>query len=322
MSGSPLLPRDPRTGQGIDVLGIGQGSLDQVARLPAFPAFAGKAAMRSWHEHPGGQIATAVLACARLGLRTAFVGSVGEDDAGRRTLAPLRAAGVDVSGVVVRAGVRSQGAMILVDETSGERTVLWYRAPELTLRPADLAESALEGAGVVLLDAGDPELAIWVAERARVHRRPVVLDADTPSPEATALLGRVDFPIVPEAFACATHGTTDPAEALRAMAKGGASFPVITRGVQGALAWHEGRMLEAPAFAVPVRDTTGAGDVFHGAFAWGLLRGLDGETLLRVANAAAGMNCRVAGAQGGLPTLPELRDFLSGHGWPMEGLRR
>lgn len=322
MSDAPLLPHSARSGRELDVLGIGQGSLDQVARLAAFPAFGRKAAMRSWHEHPGGQIATAVLTCARLGLRTAFAGSVGDDEAGRAILAPLRAEGVDVSAVVVREGVRSQGAMILVDETSGERTVLWHRARELALRPSDLDEATLAGAGVVLLDAGDPQLATWVADRARVHGRPVVLDADTPSPEATALLGRVAFPIVPESFACATHGTADPEEALRAMAKAGAHFPVVTRGVQGALAWHEGRVLEVPAFAVPVRDTTGAGDVFHGAFAWGLLRGLGGEALLRVANAAASMNCRSPGAQGGLPTLSELTGFLASHGSPIEGSRR
>jgi len=122
-----------------DVLGIGQVSLDQVARLPHFPPFAGKVAMRSWSEHPGGQIATAVLTCARLGLRTAFVTSVGDDAAGQACLAPLAEAGVDVSGACVRPGVRSQGAMILVDERSGERTVLWHRERALQLTTAEVS---------------------------------------------------------------------------------------------------------------------------------------------------------------------------------------
>ena len=287
----------------LDVIGLGQSSLDQVARIPKFPPYSGKLAMRTWSEHPGGQIATAVLCCACLDLRTGFIGSVGDDDAGKRSLEPLRKSGVDLSGVVVRPGAPSQRAMILVDESSGERTVLWHRAPELTLVPGDLPEALLDQARLLILDAGDADAALWAAERMRAAGGIVVLDADTPHPGVEPLLAAADYPIVPESFARAYFATPDLHAALRGLASGGARMPVITRGALGACALYEGRVLEAPAFDVPVADTTGAGDVFHGAFAWGLLQGLKPEELLRTANAAAGMSCRFEGAQGGLPSL-------------------
>ncbi len=306
----------------LDVVGLGQCSLDQVARLPHVPPFAGKVEMLSWSEHAGGQIATAVLTCARLGLRTSFVTSVGDDRAGEACLAPLAREGVAIDGIKICPGVRSQGAMILVDEGSGERTVLWHREPGLRMVPGDVPTEVLDRARLLLLDAGDPELAAWAAGRMRAAGRPTVLDADTPGPAVRRLLGEVDHPIVPEAFARETFGTDRLDEALAAMVKAGARGPVITRGPAGAVALLDGERIEAPAFAVPVVDTTGAGDVFHGAFAWGLLQGFPPQGLLRLANAAAGMSCGARGAQGGLPTESALKDFLQASGLPMEGLRR
>jgi len=303
----------------LDVLGIGESSLDQVAWLPHFPRFGEKLAMTDWTEHAGGQIATAVLACARLGLRTGFVGAIGDDVAGTRILAPLVEAGVELSGVRTRAGVRSRGAMILVDRASGERTVLWHRPAALALTPGDLEPHTVERARVLLLDASDPELAQWVAVEARRAGRPVVLDADTLQPGLRKLLGAVDHPIVPERLAQALFGTEELREALSGMARDGARLPVVTRGAAGAVAMVDGRLVQSPAFDVRVLDTTGAGDVFHGAFAFGRVRGLDPEDLLRLANAAAGMSCRFPGAQGGLPTRGELMDFLASRGRPIEG---
>lgn len=306
----------------LDVVGLGQCSLDQVARLPHVPPFAGKVEMLSWSEHPGGQIATAVLTCARLGLRASFLTSVGDDRAGEACLAPLAREGVAIDGIKICPGVRSQGAMILVDEDSGERTVLWHREPGLRMAPDDVPVAILDRARLLLLDAGDPDLARWAARRMRAAGRPTVLDADTPGPQVRALLGEVDHPIVPEAFARETFGTDRLEESLEAMRAAGARGPVITRGPAGAVGLFEGGPIEAPAFAVPVVDTTGAGDVFHGAFAWGLLQQLPPEGLLRLANAAAGMSCGAAGAQGGLPTEQALKDFLRASGLPMDALRR
>ncbi|MCP5058239.1 MAG: hypothetical protein GY937_16160 [bacterium] len=298
----------------LDVLGLGEISLDQVARLPRFPGWASKMAMSSWEEHPGGQMATALLTCARLGLRTRLLGSVGEDDAGRRALEPLRKAGVALDGVRVRPGVRSRGAMILVDETSGERTVLWHRVAELAVSADEVVPEEIQATRLLMVDASDLERSVWAACQARSSGLPVVVDVDSMDPDPSALLGVAAFPIVPESFANALGGVD---AALADLTRRGALLPVVTRGERGAVGLWKGQRLEAPARAVQVIDTTGAGDVFHGAFAWGLLAGHGPDRLLQVANAAAGMSCRANGAQGGIPSLSALEGFLEAADLPI-----
>jgi sugar/nucleoside kinase (ribokinase family) len=290
---------------------VGQSSIDHVGLVDGIPAFAGKEPLLAYERHPGGQIATAVLAATRLGLRTAFLGTVGDDEASLAVLAPLRAAGVDVEGVRVRAGTPTQLALILVDRETGERTVVWYRDPRLRLKPEDLRRESIERGRALLIDAGDPEAATWAAKIAREAGIAVVLDADTSQPGIDALLSHVDFPIVSREFAVQHFGGVRAA--LTSLVAAGARLAVVTVGVRGALAASAEGEIRAASFAVEVRDTTGAGDAFHAGFVWGLLEGLRPDEVLRVANATAALNCGALGAQGGLPTRSDLEEFLASH---------
>jgi sulfofructose kinase len=296
-----------------DVVGMGQCSLDTVAVVDGLPRFAGKERILEATRLPGGQVATALLACTRLGLRCAFASTVGDDSEAERMLAPLRASGIDLAGVRVRPGVASQTALILVDRKSGERTVLWHRDLRLSLSVGEVTEAQVMAGRVLHLDAGDLEAAVWAAERARAAGIPVVLDADTPAPGIERLLAQVDFPIVSSDFAEKHFGTRSPAEALRGLVALGVRFAVVTLGDRGAVGSDGAQVFESPGFPVAVRDTTGAGDVFHAAFIWGLLEGLGAVEILRAASAAAAMSCRALGAQSGLPTRAELLAFLREH---------
>lgn len=308
MSGGPVWS-EAAGASDCDVIGLGQCSLDHVLEVDGMPPFGGKERALGYARLPGGQIATALLACSRLGLRTAFVGSVGDDVAAPEVLDPLRSEGVDVTGVRVVAGATSQQAVILVDRKTGERTVLWHRDPRLALEPGSVPLARFARARALLLDAGDPELATEAAGAARAAGRPVVLDADTPTPGIDRLLRAADFPVVSREFAIGRFGS--PEAAARALAEQGARLPVVTLGVRGAVGWWQGKALASPAFAVDARDTTGAGDVFHAAFTAGLLDGCDAPELLRFANASAALACCGFGAQGGLPTRSEIAAFLA-----------
>lgn len=307
-SGSPLLPRAARAAP-FDVVGLGQCSIDHVAIVDGFPPYAGKVAMREYRRLPGGQIATALLACARLGLRTSFLSTVGDDGVAESVLGPLRSAGVDVSRVAEIAGATSQLALIIVDVRTGERTVVWHRDPRLALRKERIARADLERGRALHLDAGDPDAASWAAREARACGVAVFADVDTVAPGVDDVLRAVDFPIVSTQFAEQRFG--GPKEALRGLAELGARYPVVTLGERGAIGGSADAPLASPAFRVDVRDTTGAGDVFHGAFIAAALEGADAERALRIANGAAAMNCRALGAQGGLPTRAELDAFLA-----------
>lgn len=296
-----------------DVLGIGEISLDHVCVVEEMPRSGAGIQLLGYARRPGGQVATTVLACARLGLRAGIVGGVGGDDAAEVVLAPLREAGVDLSGVARVAGAETRLAIILVHRASGERTVLGHRDPRLALDPARIERERerILGARVLHLDARDPKAAMAAARIAREAGIPVVLDAERSWPGAEALVELADFPIVSRRFAEEWGETGSVRDGLRALASRGARLAVVTLGELGAIGSSSGRDFESPAFPVEARDTTGAGDAFHAGLIWSLLRGHDAERALRVANAVAAMSCEAPGAQGGLPTADAVGDFLA-----------
>ncbi len=299
-------------GSRCDVLGIGQVAVDDVLTLDALPPVGGKREARHTAQLPGGQVATAVLACARLGLRTAYVGCVGEDAEALLALAPLRSAGVDLDGVRWRAGVRTQRAQIWIEAGSGERTIAWFRDPSLALSAQELRRADVEGARALHLDAGDLDAALWAAEVARGAGVAVVLDADRVGEGIERLLPLVDFPVVSQEFAETYGGTSSVRRGLARLCENGARMAVVTLGASGALAQCGDRILESPAYAVDARDTTGAGDAFHAGLLWGLLEGRNEVGVLRAAHAVAALNCMALGAQGGLPDRASLEAFLAG----------
>ncbi|MDJ0849146.1 MAG: carbohydrate kinase family protein [Myxococcota bacterium] len=265
-------------------------------------------------ELNGGQVATAALALARLEARCAYAGAVGDDAAGDAVLRPLREAGVDCTAVLRVAGGRTRRAVIRVDGASGERTVRPDRDPNVRLEPGALDRGLVESARALLIDAEDPEVSRWAARVASDAKIPVVLDPGPPGEAAESLLPLVDFPIVSHEFAeSLCNGSVR--EALRSLALRARHLAVVTLGAGGAIAQLRGgtSVIESPAFEVAARDTTGAGDVFHAAFVWGLLRGLGVRAVLRTANAAAALSCRALGAQGGLPDRETLTAFLESH---------
>jgi sugar/nucleoside kinase (ribokinase family) len=304
---TPLLSA-PRTARRFELLGVGECSLDTQLAIDVLPVSGGKVRVREWCERPGGQVATAVLAAARLGLRAAYAGALGDDARAEPVLAPLVRAGVDVTGVVRVPGAATRSAVILVERGSGERSVLGFRDERLAGGRGALARLTLD-TRLLLLDGSDLALARTLAERARAEGVPVLLDLDAPAEGFEQLLAHADFPVVSGEFANAAYGGVEAA--LTRLAALGARFPVVTLGARGALAWLDGRTLESPGFAVRVVDSTGAGDAFHGAFACGLCQGLAPAELLRVANAAAALACTAAGAQGALPNAQELHALLA-----------
>jgi sulfofructose kinase len=297
------------------VLGLGQCSLDRVAFVEGPPPPPEAPDPDEALELPGGQVATAILACARLGLRSAYAGAVGDDAAAAVVLEPLRRSGVDLSGVRAIAGAPTRRASIYVESGSGERHVRPRRDPRLWLPPEAVDPAAVASARVLHLDAEHPEAALRAARLAREAGVAVLLDLDAPGRGVEELLASADFPIVSRRFAEWISGSGSAAEGLGELLARGARLAVATLGAEGAIARGRGdaAAVRSAGFRVQARDTTGAGDVFHAACAFGLLQGLGARALLRTANAAAAMSCRAVGAQGGLPERAALEAFLAAH---------
>jgi len=283
------------------VTGLGEISIDTVARIDRWPRVGDKETLESWREQAGGQLATAVLGCARLGLRTSLLGAVGSDEGGERALAALSEAKVDLEGVRRVEGVRTRSAWVFVRNSDGERTILAHRDPALVQGRGPTERTRIETSRLLMVDTTDLDAARWAVDLAREAGVPVMLDADGLFPSWSTFLERVDFPVVSRHFADELGQSRDPRACLDALSRLGARGAVVTLGEAGAIGRFGDEIVSVPAYRVNVRDTTGAGDAFHAGFASGILRGLSARECMRFACAVAALNCTGPGAQEGLP---------------------
>ena len=284
-----------------DLVGVGLNAVDTLVVVPEYPSFNSKIEIEDHMRMGGGQVATALVACSRWGLRTKYIGAVGEDEAGRFQEALLRAEKIDLSDLEVVPGAFTQMAVIIVESRSGERTILWRRDEKLKREPGVLTRESIEAGRVLLVDGHEIPLSIRAAEMARASGMPVVLDIDSVREGCRALIGLVDYPVLSETFAPRLTGISELVHALREIRKiSPKGFACATLGRQGAVVICEGGELRVHAADIKAVDTTGAGDVFHGGFAFGLAQGWDLERTMRFATAAASLNCTAYGARGGI----------------------
>ena len=303
----------PRSAHPFDVVAFGLNSIDLVAVVAEYPVCNTKQRLQRAARLPGGQMATAAAACARLGWRARYIGRFGSDDLGAASRDSLAAAGVDVSASEIIAGATNQFAIILVDARSGERTVLWDRHPSLNMQPADVPEEAVASGRLLIVDCHQTAAAAQAARCARAAGIPTIIDVEKVRPGIADLLQNIDAIIAADEFPCALTGHDDLGKALRSIARDvGASLVCVTLGAQGSLAWCGGREIRTPAFSVDCVDSTGAGDCFRGAFAAACLGMPDGdvEDVLSYANAVAALNCRALGSRGALPTADEVEHLM------------
>jgi sugar/nucleoside kinase (ribokinase family) len=293
-----------------DVVGVGINATDTVIRLPRFPTLDSKVEFISSEVLPGGQVASAMVACQTWGLRTRYAGRVGDDFAGELQRKEFEKAGVEAHLKVIP-GAQSQTSFILVDQISGERTVLWNRSDDMTIRPEDLQREWVVNAGALLVDGHDTTAAATAAGWAREAKIPVIADLDNLYSGIEVLLEHVDFLVCSKEFPARLTGEKDLLRALPAMQKRFANrLAAATLGRDGVLAWHGERFHYCPAFDVETVDTTGAGDIFHGAFVYAQLAGWKLGEQLAFSCAAAALNSTKLGARGGIAPLADIQELM------------
>lgn len=319
----PLGVRKAQLPRTWDVIGFGENSVDLVATIGRLPPPDGKGRLDALTTMPGGQVATAMVGCARLGLRARYVGSLGSDPNAAIVRSALSAAGVDAALCRTVAGA-TRTAVVVVETETRSRTVLWQRDDALDWAPEDLPIHAVSDAQMLLVDATDLPAAVAMATAARSAGVTTMADVDRDVPGLDALLRLVDILVVPAAFA----------RDLRHLHRDvGARVVVATLGPDGAVAWDGTKEHYSPGFVVPVADTTGAGDAFRAGLTAALLdlvgpRTRRSEpwtldhvgpwtpvgpwtTMLDFANACAALNCQAVGAQAGLPSRAQISEFVT-----------
>ena len=295
-----------------DVVGVGLNATDTLLLVSHFPAYAGKAPFEEEIVSPGGQVASALVACARLGLRTKYIGTVGDDERGRIQMASLSGTGINLDHVQLRRNCANQSAYIIVDRSTGERTVLWRRDDCLRIDPAEITPEQITCARLLHIDGHDTPAVAHAAEIARRHGIPVALDVDTIYHGFDRVLPNVDYLVASSEFPTAWTGEHDPFAALETLQNEyHMKVASMTLGAHGALARVDGRFVYSPAFVVNCIDTTGAGDVFHGAFCYAVLQGMPMREVLEFSNAMAALNCTALGARGGIRGLEDVRALMA-----------
>lgn len=298
-----------------DAVGFGLNAVDHLVVVPEYPAFDTKTQLVEHVQAAGGQTASAMVGLQRLGMKTAYAGRYGSDREGAFGLSKLKEEGVNTEYAEVVEGARNQIAFIIIDERSGERTIIWDRDERLAYN-ADEAPVELAARGSVLhLDAHDPRACVRMARAAREAGAIVSADIDNIYDGLEELLPLIDILVSSAEFPHRLTGLRDERASLaETKARYGCTLVGMTLGARGALVYHEGVFIESPAFQVPggCRDTTGAGDAFHAGLLYGLLAGEEIEASLRLANATAALKCRSLGARTSLPTRAEVME-LTGH---------
>ncbi len=293
----------------VDVVGVGLNATDTLIALPHYPISGTKIEFQDLQVLPGGQTATAMVACGTWGLRSRYVGKLGDDPAAQMHRDAFQEAGVDAR-LLTAHNCASAQSFILVDNT-GERTVLLKRDPRTSLQGSEIECEWITTARVLHVDGFDTDAAIRAAQWAREAGIPVTADLDELYPGLEALLPLIDHLIVSRDFPTRLTGKADLQTALKTMQQSyGSRLTAATLGHDGVLAWNGETFCCRPAYRVSVADTTGAGDLFHAAYLYGLLQGWPLERQLDFACAAAALNCTARGARGLIANVTDIQMLM------------
>lgn len=298
-----------------DAVGFGTNAVDFLIQVPEYPAFNSKIALSDYIQAAGGEAATTMVGLQRLGLNTCYVGRFGADAEGEFGLQSLRDERVDTSFAERIENARTQIAFIIIDEPSGERTVIWHRDELLAYDEADAPIEAAALGKILHFTPHDAPACLALARQAKQNGTIVSMDIDNVFEGVNELLPHVDVLIASADLPEKLVGIKDRRESLRELRQRfGCAVIGMTLGETGSLLLCENEFIATGGYAVPggCRDTTGAGDAFRVGLLYGLLTGETVESAARMANAVAALKCRALGARTALPNVAELNKMIGG----------
>jgi sugar/nucleoside kinase (ribokinase family) len=299
-----------------DVLGIGVVCVDDLLYLDHFPQPNEKIHIKMKQRQGGGLTGTAIVAAARQGAKAAYCGRLGDDELSQYSLRELEHEGVDTSPTQFSAVNTPSYSVILVDMSCGSRAILSdvssIKEPDLSV----ITDALISSSRVLLIDYLSHQAGLRAAEIAHAHGIPVVADLELASlKEVDLFLEQADHLVVGIEFASTFTHKQEVEHMVRELANPHRAACVVTAGANGC--WyseHGGEVHHLPAYQVNVVDTTGCGDVFHGAYAAALARGESVSRAVQVASASAALKAMCCGGREGIPNLVTVENFLKEKG--------
>jgi sulfofructose kinase len=298
----------------LQVAGVGLSTIDVLARLEEMPTWQKGAFLGEIGFDGGGPVGTALVAAARLGVRTGYVGICGSDEAAKLKLLYLTRDGVDTSRVMVRPKPENQLVLVFVQQSSGDRVFGLIKDQDDALKPEELDRDYITCADYLHLDGYHQKAALQAAQWMHAAGKKVMLDAPRGGADMRHVIGELvevcDVFIGGSGVCQELSGKSDIWDAGEAVLRMGPQVVVQTEGELGSNTITADERFHTPAFPVEVVDTTGAGDVFHGAYLAGLLRGWDLRQTARFASAVSALKCKHLGGRRGSPYKAEVDEFL------------
>ncbi|MGD2125957.1 MAG: PfkB family carbohydrate kinase [Desulfobacteraceae bacterium] len=299
--------------EGIQVIGLGQACVDYLGRLSEFPREDEKVEILDLQQQCGGPASTALVTLARLGIKTSFLGAISDDPFGVEIVKGLEKEGIDFRFLKITPGYTSQFAFIAISKEGGNRTIFWHRGSAPHLGGNDVDLSPFGKAEILHVDGLMVEACTEAARQAKELGLKVVMDAGTMREGSRELVSLIDVLIASKKFADPLVGPgAQVEEGLKALYSLGPEAVVITMGSEGSLGWDGREVILQKAFPINAEDTTGAGDVYHGAYIYGLLQGWGMRGCMRFGSAVSALKCRAIGARQGIPHhLEEIEAFMA-----------
>lgn len=303
----------------IRAVGLGMAVLDMLIRLKDMPTWERGASLSAAAVEGGGPVATAMVTVSRLGVHAGFVGTYGNDRLAEIKLQTLVENDLDVSHIVQLDGPENQVVLVSVHEETGERLFSGLRTfhdDQLTVEQID--RDYITSAEYLHLDGSHSEAALQAARWMREAGKTVVLDGSTTHdpipPRMRALVRACDILICGSGFGPSLTGLDELYEAGEAILEMGPRIVVQTEGADGSYTVTRDERFHVPSFEVDVIDTTGAGDVFHGAYIVGQLKGWGPYHTAQFATAVSAMKCTKLSGRAGIPTFDATLAFLRQRG--------
>jgi sulfofructose kinase len=299
-----------------EVIGLGLATVDILTPLSRLPQSDEVLSVRRIALQGGGPVATALVTLARFGARTAYLGAIAQDPWSRIIIDDFTHSGVDYSISPRISGIETSISVILVEENSGQRSILHRESNFGDLDPEIVNVDLIRSAELVHLDGFFMPAAIRAASLAKQEGALVSLDGGAGEhwEGIETLLPLIDIMIVARKFATRITGISDPAQASRELKEYGAQQVIVTDGTHGSWYWDGEMEFHQPAFLVKAQDTTGAGDVFHGAYLYAFLQGWQPTTCLQFASASAAIKCLGLGGRAGPNTVEQVQGFIGESG--------
>jgi ribokinase len=293
-----------------DCLGFGICAADYLCLVPRYPALDEKTEAAEFLRQGGGPVATALVTLARLGCKTSFISLIGDDADGKFILDEFQREGVDTSGIIIDKSIATNQAFIWIDRPTGKKSIVLNNRNHRPIAPSEIIRDHIGSVKYLLLDGRDTDASFDLITWTKSKGAKIVLDAGSPRNRINELLAVIDYPVVSQSFCQQFFMTDDYEQATSVLLNRGAAAAVITCGNKGCYGGDAAGLYFQQAFPVEVVDTTGAGDVFHGAFLFGLLNDWRLPEILKFASATAAIKCTRLGGRSGIPDLATVTKFL------------